>query len=65
MSGSQFCHRAQERMMRRNPIARTNDSSMTAAQHQCVSTGSAEKHPRYALRNPATIMVYGREYKGG
>lgn len=29
ISGSQFCQSAQERMMRRNPIARTNESNIT------------------------------------
>jgi len=28
-SGSQFCHRAHERMIRRNPTARKNDKNMT------------------------------------
>ena len=42
-SGNQFAHSAQERMIRRNPTARTNDSKMTAltrtirtcSQYQC------------------------------
>ena len=59
--GSQFDHRAHERMINRNPTARTKDKRMTAvdgSRLDCVQCVSWDVN---RLFNPATAMIAGEE----